>query len=180
MKIFLIGIAILALLVGLAALISGLLNKTCHYEVQTTIKATPNQIFPFLTETTYLKQWVSGLVDSQVIRGSGTEPGAVALMTIKEGDRIMKMESEVLEVVANKRLVVRLTSLDGPKYQGVSNYQLQEENGQTRLTANMDFELGSFFLRAMAPLFKMIGNKNLCSDFDKLKKLVESNHASTL
>lgn len=178
MKIVLISIAIIAFVLILVFLINGLFNRTSHYQVQTTIAATPEQIFPFLTEGDHLKEWISGFVDSKIIRGQGTEPGAVAHISIKEGDRVMVMESEVLEVVANKKLVVRLTALDGPKYQGISNYQLEEIGGKTQVTANMDFELGSFLLRGIAPLFQMIGRKTLCNDFDQLKQLVESAHAA--
>lgn len=118
-------------------------------------------------------QWIGGLVSCDYDSGDSTKPGAVSTLTLRAGEHLNKMRSEVIEVTPDTWLKVKLTALDGPKWEGISEYRLQSQGQDTLLSVHHVFDLQSWFLRAMAPVFMLVGKKKMVQDFERLRRLLE-------
>ena len=93
-------------------------------------------------------------------------------VVVEENGRRFEMQSEVLRLEANRLLEVSIQNDFG---QSISRYQLEPDNGRTRLTHTMQASYKGLLLRLMAPFIGRAVQSKLDGDFNQLKQLAEKN-----
>jgi len=162
---------ILLLLVVLIAGLWAIGGRTDVYDLEITINASPERVFPYLTDPQLLPKWLSGLVESKPITEGGLRVGAKSIETIAENGQSFTMESEITRYEPNREMQVRLTS---DMLEVLADYELQPEGNGTKLryTATMNYK--GFITRVMAPLLSGSIRNKLEGDMSRLKQLVEA------
>ncbi len=165
-----LGIAILLLAVTVLLWLLG--GRTFHHRAEVLVAAPPEQVFVHLTDPALLKQWIGGLVES-VPMGDGTmRVGAKSREILEVNGRRFEMQSEVLRLEPNRMLEVRIQNDFG---QTISRYQLEPDNGRTRLTQTMQTNNKGLLARLVAPFIGGAVQSKLDGDFKQLKQLAEKN-----
>jgi uncharacterized protein YndB with AHSA1/START domain len=165
-------LGIVILLFAVTALLWLLGGRTFQYRAEVLVAAAPEQVFFHLTDPALLKQWIGGLVESTPMGDSTLRVGAKSREVIEENGRRFEMQSEVLRLEANRLLEVSLQNDFG---QTISRYQLEPDNGRTRLTHTMHTNYKGLFVRLMAPFIGRAVQSKLDKDFNQLKRLAEKN-----
>jgi uncharacterized protein YndB with AHSA1/START domain len=165
-------IGIVILLVAVIGLLWLLGRRTFQYRAEILVAAAPEQVFFHLTDPALLKQWIGGLVESAPMGDSTLRVGAKSREIIEVNGRRFEMQSEVLQLEANRLLEVSLQNDFGHT---ISRYQLEPDNGRTRLTHMMQTNYKGLFARLMAPFIGRAVQTKLDGDFNQLKQLVEKN-----
>ncbi len=165
-----LGIAIL--LVAVIALLWWLGGRTFHYRAEVLVAAAPEQVFSHLTDPALLKQWIGGLVESTPMGDGALRVGAKSREVVEANGRRFEMQSEVLRLEPNRLLEV---SIQNDFAQTISRYQLEPDNGRTRLTHTMQANYQGLFARLMAPFIgrAVAVQSKLDNDFNQLKQLAE-------
>ena len=127
-----------------------------RYSAEVEINAPSQLVFSWMTEPEKLTQWIRGLVGSEPIGDPGLKVGARSLETIEEGGRTCVMESEVLELVPNEKLVVALEMKRGPTMKSIASYTLLEEAGRTTVRLDQEGSYGGFFMKVLARIMQEI------------------------
>ncbi|UUO06144.1 SRPBCC family protein [Blastopirellula sp. J2-11] len=167
LKTIVISLLLMVVVVGVLWIVGG---QTVHYRAHVRILASPEKIFPYLTEPDLLMQWMEGVVEIKPLTDEGHQAGAKAVAVMeRNGDRF-EMESEVLKTVPNKELKVRLQN---KMFDLVNDYQLKSNGGETDVSIDMEAKfLG--WARITAPLIGGAIESKLEADFNQLREKVES------
>ena len=123
------------------------------------------KIFPYLLEPTKIKQWIGGLVESKVLTDGPPRPGSKSQEVVEEqGERIL-FDSEILELVPNRFLSVRLSN---ETMDAVSQFKIKPDGLEhiQQVKCKGWMRMISLFLRA--PI-----EAKLNEDFARLKNLIE-------
>jgi uncharacterized protein YndB with AHSA1/START domain len=171
-KFNLVMLGIVILLFAVTALLWLLGGRTFQYRAEVLVAAAPEEVFFHLTDPSSLKQWIGGLVESTPIGDSTLRVGAKSREVVEENGRRFEMQSEVLRFEANRLLEVSIQNDFG---QTISRYQLEPDNGRTRLTHTMQANYKGLFMRLMAPIIGRAVQSKLDGDFNQLKQLAEKN-----
>lgn len=129
------------------------------------------EVFAFVDEDDKVKQWIGGLLETKRTTEGAPGVGSKFHQMIKVGNRIMKMDGELLAYEPNRWLSVKI---DSDLCEMKVNYDFKEVNGRTRLTYTCDSVYYSFLYRLLSPLIKRITQQKLQKDFTRLKQLLES------
>lgn len=165
-----IGIAIL--LFAAIVLLWLLGGRTFQHRAEVLVAVPPDQVFSYLTDPGLLRQWIGGLVESVPMGDATLRVGAKAREVVEEKGRRFEMQSEVLRLEPNQMLEV---SLQNDFARIISRYQLQPENGQTRLTHTMQSNYQGLLARLFGPFMSLAVQSKLDRDFQQLKQLAEKN-----
>lgn len=171
-KFNLVMLGIVILLFAVTALLWLLGGRTFQYRAEVLVAAEPEQVYFHLTDPSALRQWISGLVESAPIGDSTLRVGAKMRVVVEENGRRFEMQSDVLRFEANRLLEVSIQNDFG---QTISRYQLEPDNGRTRLTHTMQANYKGLFARLMAPFIGRAVQSKLDGDFNQLKQLAEKN-----
>lgn len=144
--------------------------------------APPSTIWPWLVEPERIRQWMDGVVDDRPTSEGPLGVGSTFEMDIKEGRRISTYQGEIKAYEPPRRLGLRMAGGCGrtPMTMDVE-YRLQDlGNGRTRI----DYECAlvsprGFFMRLMAPLFRLLGRAMVKKFFRNLARLLEQPAAQT-
>ena len=143
-------------------------------ETSIEIERSPEDVWPWVTETEKMKQWQKGLLEVTPLNDvEGV--GARARLKIKEGHRVCEYEDEVTVWEPPERLAVRLWG--GPLPEGMEmeiSYELEDLGGRTRIHTSCGCEVKGFFMKLFSPLFKLFAGMQQRSFFKRLKILVEA------
>jgi uncharacterized protein YndB with AHSA1/START domain len=140
-----------------------------HLEIE--INRPAADVFPWLTESDKLKQWVTGLTDVTQLTPGPMQVGTKARDTIVEGNQKMSADVLITEFEANKILGVHLET---DAFANDVRYELSEHEGRTRLQATGHATYKIWLARLMEPLLTPAIQQSLQDDLEKLKKLVEA------
>jgi len=133
------------------------------------------EVFAYVDDDTKLRQWVGGLQETK--RTSPGEPGVGSTFhqKLQMGKRFFEMDGVVLEYERNRWIKVKLETDDCVME---LSYKFEDINGRTRLTYNLESTYRKFLYRLLAPLTKLMGQKKLEEDFDRLKQLLSAKSVS--
>ena len=152
-------------------------GKKNEYATETTINASPESVFPYLTQAGHMKKWVSGLTNVEDLtplkeNDNGVRGGKKTLRVVKddEGNQT-RYDDEVIRFEDGKAVsvqstnssekVTRIFQLDLNEGKTVLNYRVKTENaGIGRMTAV--FQKNDY-------------GSQIESEARKLKELVEAN-----
>lgn len=140
-----------------------------HTMASVDIAAPPAAVFPWLIEPERLARWMGGFVSAEAITDGPTRVGSRSRDVIEADGRRMVLETEVTELVADRRLAVHL------RYDGGENddrYDLEPVDGGTRLTYVSDIRLQGFarlFAFVVAPQLRNRAEKDLARLRDEVE-----------
>lgn len=145
-------------------------GRPIHYHAQVRILASPEKIYPYLTQPELIQQWMGDVASIKPMDDLGNQVGAKAAVLVDSNGEKLEMISEVLEVAPNKELKVRLTS---DMFVVISDYQLSASHGETELSLDMEANFNGL-ARITAPLVSSAIQEKLEADFHRLRDDVES------
>ncbi len=168
------------LLIGAAAMwIIG--GKKSENQTSLEFDATPDQIWPFLTEPDGVGQWFSGLVSIDPITAPPEDPTVAPAPPVRrviqdaEGNQI-EYEDQVLRFTPSQMLSLQSRSA-GDTITRVYQLEAMVEN-RTNVTLRV-VKSASGLGRFLAPLSKDVSLKQIEVDIRNLKQVVESSTSST-
>ena len=140
-------------------------GQPAEYRVFLPTNQPAEKIFPYLTDPAKIRLWIDGFVESKPLTDGPVRPGSRSQEIVEvEGQRTV-MDSQVIELIPNQFLSVRLTS---PDMEAVSQFRIKSEGLEHihQVRCKGWLRLASVFLRA--PI-----EKKLNADFATLKTLLE-------
>jgi uncharacterized protein YndB with AHSA1/START domain len=169
-----VGFVALLLVVAAALFILGRRADAGRIHVISEINATPEQVWPWITEGAREKQWVSWLVE---VRQDKTKTGVGArevwvMQDANNGGQREEMEAICTEYAPGSHLSADISSpgmFDGRQSMRVENLG----NGRTRLEVDGRFHYSQWFAALMEPLITPAAEKKLVGDVAQLKSLIE-------
>lgn len=168
------------LLIGAAALwIIG--GKKTENQTSLEFDATPDQIWPYLTEPNGVGQWFSGLVSIDPITAPPEDPAGNPTPPVRrvlqnaDGDRI-EYEDEILRFTPGQMLSLKSRSA-GDTITWVYQLEAMVED-RTNVTLRV-VKSASGLARFLAPLGEDVSLKQIEVDIRKLKEVVESSTSNT-
>jgi uncharacterized protein YndB with AHSA1/START domain len=168
------GFLVVILLAVAVLVVMGHRSGAGRPHASTELSASPDQLWPWLTEGEKLKQWVSWLVE---VRGweQGAGVGAKRVWVMKDennGGMLMEIEGTCTEYAPPSRLTLQLKS--GGDFDGQQSYRLTDlGNGRTLLEMDSNYHFSSSFARLMEPMITALAEKKMVGDVARLKSLVE-------
>ena len=134
------------------------------------------KVFAGLTDLDAAKNWMNGYVSIEKIKGAKVEPGAIWRETRKMFGKNATEEFEVISVIPNKEIRLRVDGTKGTSKKGeyLFHYLLQEQNGGTDVILTGEIKglkgIAAIFGKLFAGTFK----KACMKDIQSLKKYLES------
>jgi hypothetical protein len=140
------------------------------------IRATPEQVFPYLVDPGKQKQWISGLIEFRTQNSNGSDVAAWppevgtrwTQVIEKEGQRI-EIEVQITRLERNQFVQTRLRA---PYFEAVHYFDLSPTSQETKVTENLTLTYKGF-ARFWAPFTSGGVGKELNADLDRLKEVAE-------
>jgi hypothetical protein len=145
------------------------------------IDASREQLWPWLEEPEKFKQWISWVVEVQVINpAEGVGRKAVVMMKSPGAAELVRIESTLTEHAPPDLLAADIVSPG--LFTGSQTYQLTDlGQGRTRVDVTNRIQYTSAFFRLLEPLTTPSSTGKIKNDLAALKSLVEaeSKHADS-
>jgi uncharacterized protein YndB with AHSA1/START domain len=139
-----------------------------------TIDVPPEDVFPWLADSTRRMRWMGALVESEPLTEGPAAVGSRFRDVFEDHGRRVELESEVVEVEVPRRLVVHLVS---DSFESTIVQTLEDEGGATRLRAVLETTYTMRGARLLAPLATGLAQRRLEADLARLKALLEEGRA---
>jgi carbon monoxide dehydrogenase subunit G len=127
------------LVLGLIVLVGFFLPGTTHIERSTVIKAPVAKVFGLVSDLRNMQQWSPWQDSLGKWTFSDTTHGMGAFMAW-DTPKLQQGKLTILEVVENKKIHQELEF--GGMGKSIADYQLEDQNGSTKITWTMDTENG--------------------------------------
>lgn len=128
-----------------------------------------DRIFAFVVDARNLSAWQSGLIQNEMLTEGPLRVGTRFREVRRTGPRQSEIQAEVTTFEPNKRFATRTLT----KPQVTVSYSFEPEGGGTRLNYKFVMLTGGV-LRLLEPLIARSIRNDTDSDFEKLKRIVES------
>lgn len=153
-----------------------------HYETSGVIKATPEEIFPFISQLKLGGMWSPyEKIDPQMKKGfSGTDGQVGSVMEFKGNSEAGSGKIEVIKVVPNQNVEMKLTMTEPFFAENTIVYTLSAEPDGTRFTWAMHGD-GGFMGKLMSALVdceKMVTDQ-FKAGIENLKVLIETSQKTS-
>ena len=139
------------------------------------IRATPQQIWPWISQGDRQKQWVSWLLDVRDSGGAAGGAGSQHVWVMRDennGGATMEIPFLYTEYVPPAQLTAS-TSMAG-LLDGRESYRLTDlGNGRTRVDADGRYQYRMWMARLMEPLITSRSEAKMNGDLARLKEMVE-------
>ena len=161
--------ALVAILVGVGTLwfVGG---KKHAYSTEFTLNATPQQVFVFLSSPKYLKQWVSGLQEMDLIE-TRDERGPLYEIVVNVRGQKVKMRQEVIKYDQDSMIAMQIKN---DSMVSTSIFRLEEVGEKTKVTYKVKEE-GKGFMRILKPFQKSPVEERMREESRMLKRILEKN-----
>jgi uncharacterized protein YndB with AHSA1/START domain len=134
------------------------------------IKATPEKIWPWLTEPEKIMKWFTLLKKFEYTGDKRGGAGTTFYYEEKSGGQLMKMNYKVTEWVENRKIAFGVTSGSLKKDDQV--WGIEPTPAGSRFTMFEDLEMG-ILGKLAAPFIKMMVGKDMEKILGNLKKMAE-------
>jgi uncharacterized protein YndB with AHSA1/START domain len=137
------------------------------------ILAPVHDVFCWMTERDKVRQWLPGLLGSEIVRDTAGHVGTTLRQVYQSRRKRVAMPVEVLVYEPDRRLVVRTKT---KKQDSTFDYQVEPMGPATRLTAVIDVHLLGYMKLVGLFVGELIRDRLLkgCrEDFGRLKRLCE-------
>jgi hypothetical protein len=139
------------------------------HEVSIHLNRPVEQVFAFLMDTGKLSTWQSNLIKNEPLTQGPLSVGSRFIEVRRLGRREAEIQAEITAFEPNKRLETK--TLTEP--QVTVSYSFEAEDGGTRLKHKFVM-LTSGLMRLLEPLIASSIKKESESDFETLKRILES------
>ena len=140
-----------------------------QHEVTIHLNRPVEQVFTFLADTGNLSIWQSNLIKMEPLTEGPLRPGSRFREVRRLGRRESEIQAEITAFEPNQRVETKTVT----KPQVTVSYSLDPENGGTRLRYKFVL-VTSGIMRLMEPLIAGAIKKERGSDFETLKRILES------
>jgi uncharacterized protein YndB with AHSA1/START domain len=139
------------------------------------INAPKEKVFDTLTDLDGARQWMKGFVRIEKLKGNRIEPGAVWRETRKMFGKEATEEFEVVSVIPNKEIRLRVDGTKGASKKGeyLFHFLLNEEAGGTRVVVNGEIAGLKGFSAFLGKLFVGMFRKAHVREMRAMKKHIE-------
>jgi hypothetical protein len=170
-----LGLGILVLIVGFLAYVSTR-NGSFHYERSGTIHATPEKIFPYISNFKMGSQWspYEKMDPNMSKKYSGNDGESGSIMEFEGNKDTGSGKLEMLKVIPNEQVDIKLTMLKPWHAENLIQYKLTPEAEGTLFTWSMSGD-GGFMGKLMSVLIdceKMMGDQ-FEQGINNLREVVE-------
>jgi carbon monoxide dehydrogenase subunit G len=175
------GVFVALLVVAIAALFAlGHRANAGQIHVSAELKASPEQLWPWLNESDKVKQWISWLVEVRQDRpatGVGTKQIWV-MQDSNNGGKPMEIDGTFTEYLPPTRQTVQVSSAG--TFDGQETYRVENLGaGKTRLDIDGSYHYSEWWAALLEPLITPAAEKKLRGDVARLKSLVEKERNGT-
>ena len=140
-----------------------------NHEVSVFINRPVEQVFAFTVDGKNLHTWQADLVENEQLTEGSMRVGTRVREVRRTGPRQSEIQAEITVFEPNKRFATKTLT----KPQVTVSYAFDSEDGGTRLTYKFVM-ITSGFMRLLEPLSAGSIKKDSDSDFEKLKRILES------
>jgi len=140
-----------------------------QHEVTIHLNRPVEKVFAFLADTGNLSIWQSNLIKMEPLTEGPLRPGSRFREVRRLGRRESEIQAEITAFEPNQRVETKTVT----KPQVTVSYSLDPENGGTRLRYKFVL-VTSGIMRLMEPLIAGAIKKERGSDFETLKRILES------
>ncbi len=134
------------------------------------IAAPPGDVFPWLADSAQRCAWMGALVESEPLTDGQPAEGSRYRDVFENHGQRIELEAELVEVDAPRVLVVQLVA---DAFEATISQRLEEEDGDTELTAVIETTYSGLAARLLAGVATRHAQRQLEADLLRLKELVE-------
>ena len=140
-----------------------------QHEVTISLNRPTEQVFAFVTEPSNLAAWQSNLIENELLTEKPLRVGTLFREVRRMGRRPSEIRAEITDFEPNKRFATM--TLTEPR--ASVSYTFDAENGGTRLSYKFVLQTKGI-MRLLEPLIASSIKKDTESDFENLKRILES------
>jgi len=140
-----------------------------QHEVSIHLNRPVEQVFAYLIDSTNLRAWQSNLIETEQLTEKPLRVGTRFREVRRMGPRQAEIQAEITAFELNKRFATKTLS----EPQALVSYTFEPENSGTRLSYKFILQT-SGIMRLLEPLISGSIKKDSNSDFEKLKRVLES------
>ena len=142
-----------------------------------TLKTTPDNLWIWLTEMDKLQQWNPSIVKEELISDGPARSGFLSKMLLKEGNKEVWYDSEILTYQPTDLLIIQLSGGSLGKSPMRVEYELKNLGEKVQLTYRNFWKPVGFFLWLMHPIIKSVSAKSIETSLGRLKECIDQNQA---
>lgn len=133
------------------------------------------EVWQIFDDPNNMDKWQPSLVNIERLSGPAGQPGAVARLTFKNGDR----EFSLIEKVSFRAEPERLEGVYENEFANnfVKNTFLEQGRDKTLWKVQVEFKFKTLFMRIIGPFVKKRFVANTQRDMERFKMLVENSQA---
>lgn len=143
-------------------------GKKLRYSTEFTLNATPQEVFVFLSQPKYLKQWVSGLQEMDLIEPSDGGNPRYEIVVLDRG-RKLKLRQEFTRYVQDEMIALQVKNAS---MVSTSIFRLEKIGEKTKVIYQVK-EAGKGLSRIARPLQKSTTEERIRVESRELKRVVE-------
>lgn len=142
------------------------------YELELTINKPHAEVWRVFDDSENLDRWQPSLTKIERLEGMAGQPGSVARLTFKNGER----EYSLVEKIIQREEPHRLDQLYENEFADntIKNTFLENGNNETHWKVEVEFNFKTLLMRILGPFMKKRFAANTQRDMDRFKTLVES------
>lgn len=142
------------------------------YKLELALNKPRAEVWRVFDDPGSLAKWQPTLVAIEQIEGTAGQPGAVAKLTFKNGER----EYFLVEKIIHREEPQRLDQLYENKFADntITNTFLENGNNETLWNVEVEFKFKTLLMRLIGPLVRKRFAASTQRDMDHFKALVES------
>jgi uncharacterized protein YndB with AHSA1/START domain len=134
------------------------------------IAASRDRVFSFMTNPEHVKQWQPDVVESIPLTKGGVQRGTRWRVTVEEFGRRFDVETSVVDLVLNTRLVFETSA---PTADVQVDYRFFEHGPNTRVELATTLKPRGF-MRVFFPFAKGMIRRKVASRLDLLREVIEA------
>lgn len=164
---------ILFLAIGVLVLIFlslGIFKPDVSYQNSITVNATPEEAFKIFTDTTIMKQWISGLTHIEYVEGEMNSAGSKWKLFIKQKDEHYQLLETMTAFEINRRFAF---VLDHEMFQTAVDILFTPSPQGTIITVQNTIKGNSMLSRSLFVLTGFYFNTESQKMYDTLKQLID-------
>ncbi len=141
------------------------------FEKELIIHSDVETVFNYFVDTTYLKDWVGGLVSIKITKGDEPEVGAESEQVIRQNGKSLKFKQRITQFESNE---IFAAEMFGKEMDITLTYLFQEIDEGTLIQVKQDVKLKSFLFKSMKKIVFALMQNSLEEDFIRLKDNIEN------
>lgn len=140
-----------------------------QHEVSIHLNRPVEQVFAYLIDPNNLRAWQSNLIENEQLTDRPLRVGSRFREVRQMGRRASEYQAEITDFEPNRRFATKTLS----EPQASVSYTFEQENSGTRLSYKFTLQT-SGMMRLLEPLIASSIKKDSISDFERLKRVLES------